>query len=231
MKNHIGQTKYYNNRPVTILKDEGNGFYFVVAELNLSHDQTGSNWCTMCQAGGDFIVSHECDVAQEVIDHLMENIEDREVFWISERYLNDAPFEFKPYQKLVDEIENLKSEKERIDKSIKESKEELEDYSLKIGVKKLEYSDLLMKIQNSQHDLMITESEDNHSEIKTPETLSNGLLTISTSDFVGLVKSQITLSKLESGGVDNWEWYSESLGDSDLDSEAFEQSMKYYTNK
>lgn len=226
MENLIGKTKYYNNRPVVVLKDEGHGFLFVVAELNLSHDMTGSNWCTMCQAGGEFISSHECEVAQEIIDHLMENIEDREVFWVSERYLNDKPFEFKPFKKLVDKIEVLKLDHSNIESKNKDAKSSLYEIEKEIDAKNSELADLNLKIQQAQHDLMTCESEENHKEL-IPTTLSNAFIEISSSDFVGLLKDSLILNKLSIGGVDNWEWYGESLGDSDFDSEAIINLSNY----
>lgn len=214
----IGQTKYYNNRPVTILKDEGNDFYFVAAELNLTHDQTGSNWCTMCQAGGDFIASHTCDTAQEVIDHLMEGIEDREVFWVSGRYLNDEPFEFKPYKKLVDEIELMKSKKIDIETDIKDLKSTLSSIELSIEESKQTLSDFQLRIQQAQHDLMDVEKQEQHQSI--PDRVSNSYIDISTKELLEFIEAKIKLEALESGGVDNWEWYSESLKETDYESEA-----------
>ena len=36
---------------------------------------------------------------------------------------------------------------------------------------------------------------------------------MTTYDLRRLIERDIILSKLESGGVDNWQWYGESLGD------------------
>lgn len=214
----IGQTKFYNNRPVTILKQEGYGFVFVVAELNLSHDVTGANWCTMCMAGGEFIASHTCELAQDVIDDLMDNVEDHEVFWVSERYLNDVPFEFKPYKALVDKIEVLKQDHIFIDSKIKESKNTVSALDADIESKTSELSDIQLKIQQAQHDLMSATNEEPHQ--KLPDILTSSSFDISTKEMLDLIECRMRLNALQNVGIDNWEWYSESLGDTDFESEA-----------
>lgn len=218
----IGKTKFYNNRPVTILKEEGHGFVFVVAELNLSHDVTGANWCTMCMAGGDFIASHTCEFAQEVIDNLMENIEDHEVFWVSERYLKDEPFEFKKYQQLVDENEKLESTAKNTANTIDRNIKTIEDQSLEIENLKGELSDIQLKLQNAQHDLMLAEKEEVHIQ-PLPQTIETADARLSLKELLYLYECRTKLEALESRGVDNWEWYGESLGDLDFESEAINE--------
>jgi len=57
--------------------------------------------------------------------------------------------------------------------------------------------------------------------------LSNKDLNIFSSTLLELIKSDIILKKLYAGGVDNWAWYSESIGDDDIDLLAIEQFKNY----
>lgn len=41
-------------------------------------------------------------------------------------------------------------------------------------------------------------------------------VTISKEEYKRLLRSQLELSALHAGGVDNWEWYGESLADAGL---------------
>lgn len=41
-------------------------------------------------------------------------------------------------------------------------------------------------------------------------------VTISKKEYEGLLRSEAELAALEAGGVDNWEWYHESLKDAGL---------------
>jgi hypothetical protein len=48
----------------------------------------------------------------------------------------------------------------------------------------------------------------------------DNLITISKKEYLRLRKAEEELTRLENGGVDNWEWYGESLnpkGDIDLE--------------
>jgi hypothetical protein len=60
--------------------------------------------------------------------------------------------------------------------------------------------------------------------------MSEKQITISVKDYVRLIMSSEKLNRLEIGGVDNWEWYGESLnpeGEQDLDEYEEELKKKY----
>lgn len=38
-------------------------------------------------------------------------------------------------------------------------------------------------------------------------------ITISKKEYITLLQNQLKLEKLEGGGVDNWQWYSDSLNE------------------
>jgi len=59
------------------------------------------------------------------------------------------------------------------------------------------------------------------------EELKDKKITISASEYYDLKLSQETLSRLECGGVDNWEWHGESLNpDDEEDLDAFEENLE-----
>lgn len=49
------------------------------------------------------------------------------------------------------------------------------------------------------------------SKAKKKVEITEDQIVISKKEYVQLLKDSLQLSLLESGGVDNWEWYSESL--------------------
>lgn len=57
---------------------------------------------------------------------------------------------------------------------------------------------------------------DSNSEIKVDEAMRGELITISKKHYEELLKSERELNALHAGGVDNWEWYSESLDQAGL---------------
>lgn len=217
----VGQTKYYNNRPVVLLRNEGSGFWFVISSFDITHEITGSNFCTMCMAGGDFISTHTCIDAGEVIDHVMENIEDKEVFWVSELYLKDHPFEYKKNQDLLNQIDALEIKKRDLLDQISFHESNKNSIMSDIELKQTELNDIQLRTIDAQHKLMSAESEKPHKEI--PDILSTGLIEISASELRSLFEDKVKLRLLENGGLDNWEWYSESIGETDIEAEALKE--------
>ena len=59
--------------------------------------------------------------------------------------------------------------------------------------------------------------------------ITNSNIVIKTKDLLGYIKDSIILNKLENGGVDNWEWYSESLH-TDIPKDC-EDKDDYFENK
>lgn len=54
-----------------------------------------------------------------------------------------------------------------------------------------------------------------------------GNVTISKKEYLNLRLSKIELNRLESGGVDNWEWYGDSLNpEGEPDLERMEEILK-----
>lgn len=211
-----GQTKFYNNRPVMLLREEADGTWFVSATLDLSHDITGSNFCTQCNVGGDYKGGHTCVDAGEIIEHVMENISDHEVFWVQPQYLRDEPFEKKPFDSLVAEIEKLKAEKKQLELDKKYLNDEINGRNADFESLSIQLADLREKIAFSQNELIKTDSE----PIEIPKHIKIGVKEINSKTFLSLVEDALKFRDLDSGGVDNWEWYSESLKSEDYESDA-----------
>ena len=103
-------------------------------------------------------LSHTCEETQDVIDHFLQDIGEHDLFWVDIRYLNEEPFEYRPFvnvQKEIKEMETkrelLKAETKTITESLinlKEEKQTLVDEELK----KLneEKGKLLEEIANSE---------------------------------------------------------------------------------
>lgn len=58
-------------------------------------------------------------------------------------------------------------------------------------------------------------------------SMMEGTVTISKKEYFDLLMAQEKLTRLENGGVDNWDWYGESLhSDEDMDWDEFEEQTK-----
>jgi len=207
-----GEVKYYNNRPVVILRNEGEGFYFVCASINLTHDVTGSCFCTPCNIGGTS--THKCADSDEIIDAIMDEISDHEVFWVHEKYLMNQPFERKQHDLLVSEIEKQLKEKERLIIDSNKIREEINLLRHVIDNEKEVLADIQQRVLVSQNNAIKYEGE---TKSIIPEIVNIGSISFNSSAFLGLIKNSLILNKLQIGGVDNWEWYGESIGSEDFD--------------
>lgn len=219
----INKTYYFNNRPVKVLREESENFVFVEASLKLDHDITGSNFCGKCNTDGYY--THTCDVAGEIIDAVMDEIQDSECFWVAKTYLREHPFEYKENVKLKEENSKLISWNKEIKEEIevlKATKDYLESDVLKLQEQetKLEAS-----IKESESELEIAENkkEQTIKSLEATVKVKNSTIEISGTELLELLKARLELQYLDNAGVDNWEWYSEAFNDVDLDEEALEE--------
>lgn len=221
----LNHTYYFNNRPVKVLRVEGDNFAFVEAVLDITHDVTGSCFCEPCNISS--YSSHKCHDAQEIIDYVMEDISDAEVFWVNITYLRENYFEHQ------DNIK-LKSENDKFQKQIKDAKEEISrlqknESALLKSVSDLQKSfntQITTKEKLKQDIEQLKEKRDKVSEdirLNRNVAVKGTPIVIKADEFLELLQDSIKLNALEAGGVDNWEWYEESLEDIDIKKEAFEQ--------
>jgi len=108
-----GDKAFFNNGLIEILEDKGHGFYLVKGFVsNITDEISGRSFCTQCNIGGTS--AHTCEEAQEIIDIVLEEVLDERVFFVHEKYLYDAPFEYATYKKLKEEIAALREEKNQL---------------------------------------------------------------------------------------------------------------------
>lgn len=214
MEIDFSKTYYFNNRPVKILREETDNFVFVEAILNIDHDLTGSNFCFECNIGPAKQL-HTCDDAQEIIDEVMANIEDKEVFWVAKIYLREKPFEFEANQKLQaqnlalsKQVEDHKKELDRLKNNesfiLKSISQLLKSYGQYQG-QKLDVFNSLQILKDKRDELRQNIKEGRIA------TVAGTPITITSDRLLELLRAEITLNYLEAGGVDNWEWYGESM--------------------
>ena len=182
----------------------------------------GSQWCTGCMAGhmDGTPNSHTCDEAQEIIDAINDE-QAAIIVMVESRLLHDAPIEVKKYKAIIEkvELESIKYNQMR--------KEIIDDFALKTQrQKELEvlrktavdteaaiedHANRLARLQQK-----ITDKLNQVRELSDVAAVN--------ADYIEAKKDQFILEKLKQGGVDNWEWYDESLP-SDEDIESFEYSL------
>jgi len=231
MKIKIGGKYFFNNGLVEVLKFETDDFVLVKGYKKIHTEIRGSNFCTECQVGGMGITpqTHKCDDAQEIIDEVIDDISYEDVFWVNVRHLQEKPFEYKKWEKITEDnkllsekTNVLRNTKETLEESVKSLKEQSESELKNIEELKAKKENLINELSSIEKKKIVL---DNVPNIK----ITNSNIVIKTKDLLGYIKDSIILNKLENGGVDNWEWYSESLH-TDIPKDC-EDKDDYFENK
>ena len=212
--------KYYMNNPCEIVRVISDEFVEIkVYPKFVDDDFNGSGWCTECTAGSGYS-RHACREYQDVIYYIVDYGQSMIVVAES-RLVQDKPVEFKQWSSLRSSIKSKGEELHSINESISigkkysswmaqycvDLKEELYDLKDRISASSERLNDLCLKE---------SESETRLGKVCASINLGNIVATMSIEELKDLVEAKIILDGLKSGGVDNWEWYSESVpGDID----------------
>lgn len=234
MKNiKIGDKYYYNNGQVTILKIETDDFVLVQGVKDLHTQLNGSQFCEACNV--ESMSRHKCSDVDEIIEEVINDLSEDDIFWVNIKHLQEKPFEYKKWEKITEEnnqllknIKKLKEYKESIEKNIEELATDYESDLKYYNELKEKKEQLINELDGIEKNKIVLE---NIPEIK----ISNSNLKIPTKAILKFIKDSIFLEYLNSGGVDNWEWYSESLPDCDdidefLENQALEELAIFIKN-
>lgn len=214
--------KYYMNNPCEVVRVISEEFVEIkVYPKFVDDDFNGSGLCTECTAGAGYS-RHTCREYQDVIDYIVDYGQSMIVVAES-RLVHDAPIEFKQWNSLRDSINSKSQELSRINDSICSGKKYVSWMSQYCVDLKEELHDLKYRISTSSekiNDLSNKESELERrlGKIGASVNLGSVVASMSVDELKGLVEAKIILDGLKRGGVDNWEWYSESVPD-DVDGE------------
>lgn len=210
----IGKYYYFNNRAVLILKQETEEMYLVCGNHNIDHDVTGSQWCWGCNVGDrDNKLQCTCADVNEVIEEIMDQISDKNVFWVSKKYIQEQPFEFEKHEKILNAIKENEAENKKLQDEIKDAKYLLGKMSSDIGGKKGELQLVLDEIERSKAELyeLKADKERGFKQLSEIKDCANGQINITAKQLLSFIQDSIKLNALECGGVDNWTWYGESI--------------------
>ena len=222
----VGENYYYNNGRVKVLKIETDDFLLVCGDNNIHTELNGSNFCTECNVGGIGTPhTHTCNNTDEIIEQILDDISDKDIFWVNKKHLQDKPFEYKKWEKISADnaelslsVKELKKEKEEIVNNTKEI-EKNRDVLLN-EIQDLKNATLILEQNIEEKELLkVKIIADKNEVIK----LNNSNVKMPIKTLLSYIEDSITLSRLEAGGVDNWEWYGESLPEDEvIENEALE---------
>lgn len=236
----MSDIKFYNNNPCKVLRKVSEDFSEIVVFPHVQDiELQGSDWCTACQVGGldGAYPSHECEAYQEVVDVVNSLREEEGVVVIADnRLIQDEMVEWKTWniiKKRCQEMTDLHNETRRQRSDLLIEKHRLEESvkTLKGDTELLASTNdnIIENINKSWYDYQIAKDVlQNIKDKQSTITLdSNFKVDLSLETLRRLVRDSIKLEQLENGGVDNWEWYSESVDWDNLD-EAVDDEIRGY---
>ena len=213
---------FYQNNPCVIVREVNDDFVEVQISHHFTADMELTGHCQGCCVGdSDNKLSCTCDEFSWIIEEF-QNEENKIIAMVERRLLLDNPIEQKSIEKLNKLINDKKSELENIKGIHKEW--ELSLKSIKENVKSLSLNCESLKLQMSG--LNNINAEMIESNEKLSEQRDSILVSITEygvekrkvalGEIERLEKTERKMQALEAGGVDNWEWYSESLKNAGL---------------
>ena len=205
--------KYYMNNPCEIVRVISENYSEVIVYPQFDEDMNGGQWCTACMMGGTS--THQCDPYQEVL----EAIRDTEVSMIvvvENRLLVDEPVEFKAWDRLRKEIKRdsdrngeLREQSLIIKSQVAVANDELHAVAIEINDAKDCIAKTLTEIK-MEREILIGVTNNITDKIKSVD-IGGATVELGGHELKRLIANDIKMSRLEAGGVDNWEWYGESI--------------------
>lgn len=210
---------FYQNNPCTIIRSVSEEF----AEIRLSHHFAGdmelTGQCEGCNVGdSDNKLSCTCDEHSWIIEEV-QNEENLLLVMIEKRLLTEDPVEYltiKEFKKEIDQESELLTKTKELHEEWRNSMAvmKLKVQALQVEAASLELSTKANLASKEQSEMGLSALTDEYNKILVHIGLyKNAGKHILTKDYDYLLKRDETLSALEAGGVDNWEWYDESLKD------------------
>lgn len=210
----MNKVYFYQNNPCAIVRDINEEF----AEIRLSHHFAGdmelTGQCEGCCVGdSDNKLSCTCDEHSWIIDEV-QNEENLLLVVVEKRLLVDHPIEHIDILALV-------KERKRWQERLLKTKELHEEWRLALNAKQAKTESLKREIKSLKESVKANEGLRGESERgldaltdkynKIIVSIGYGDQRITNKEYDDLLKRDKILTALEAGGVDNWQWYDESL--------------------
>lgn len=227
----LGSIYFYNNRPVVPLfsteKYKNSTLIFYLCQVFEDDMQLeGSQWCHECMAGNGY-ATHVHDEYQDVIDVLNESKIEGSVFWIREDQLKNERIEYKRLNEIETQIkEGHKALNNVLDSIVKEEGRlsgivPYKNSVIKSKIKKIRSMNKVIS------DLKKEIKELNENRNTENIVLRGRSISLSFDRLVDLLEKEVVLRQLDTGGVDNWTWYSDSTDFEKARKEAIEEAKDY----
>lgn len=214
--------KFYMNNPCLIIRDVNDLFCEIQLNTHFAVNIEAEYYCTPSECRSPMSSGEAAELERDQAQAIIDDIQDEEhsiICMVEKRLLHDSPIE-------TNTIINLKRDVEKQKYELSKTKELHHEWQQSVKSLKLKSDSLLSEI--SSHELScesalsirntaksgIEKLQEQYNKILVH--IGYGNKKISISEYDELVKRDERLTALERGGVDNWEWYEESLNKANL---------------
>jgi len=219
------EIKFYQNNPCLIIRDVNEYFCEIQLNTHFAANIEAEYYCTPseCRAplSGGEAVQEEYEQAQAIIEEIQSE-EHSIICMVEKRLLHDEPIEANTINSLAKEIKK-QSEEFLLTKELhKEWQESLQSLQSKAKSLQVEISALELSREANENLRNTTKSGLNKMCLRFNKILvdigkyERGSKQVTMGAYNALENRSCTLAALEKGGVDNWEWYEESLKNAGL---------------
>lgn len=214
----MANIKFYMNNPCEIIRKITDEFSEVKVYPQFMDDElSGAGWCSACMVGGHDGAhhSHTCEPYQEVIEAIRDT-ESSMIIVVENRLLQDNPVEFSTWTLVREQVNAKKAERDSFYDESRKLKSEISEINKELIANKLEIEYSSVKASDLRHEIDLLSNKKYQlnlgiQDIQDSITVGGIRLSISGSYLRECIESKIKLEHLEAGGVDNWEWYGDSL--------------------
>lgn len=217
--------KFYQNNPCLIIRDVNDLFCEIQLNTHFAANIEAEYYCTPSEfraplSGGE-AAQEEYEQAQAIIEDI-QNEEHSIICMVEKRLLHDSPIEASTINSLKRAIDDQNSEFESTKILHVEWQQAVKGLKLKADSLKSEIQTLELTREAN-----INVNKTAKAGIDKIQDKFNSMLVyisdwrgkdkfITKSEHESLLKTQKRMSALEKGGVDNWEWYEDSLKNAGL---------------
>ena len=217
--------KFYQNNPCLIIRDVNNLFCEIQLNTHFAANIEAEYYCTPseCRAplsGGD-AAQEEYEQAQAIIEDI-QNEEHSIICMVEKRLLHDSPIESNTINSLNRVIDDQNSEFESTKILHAEWQQAVKGLKSKADLLKSEIQTLKLTREAN-----VNVNKAAKAGIDKIQDRFNSMLVyisdwrgkdkfITKSEYESLLETQKKMTALERGGVDNWEWYEDSLENAGL---------------
>lgn len=216
--------KFYQNNPCLIVRDVNELFCEIQLNVHFAANMESEYYCTPSEFRSP-MSSHDNGEEQEGIQAIIDDIQKEEhsiICMVEKRLLHDSPIEANTINSLAKEIKRQSAEFEATKDLHEEWQASLKSLKSQAESLRVEISALELSREANENLRKTTKSGLNKMCLRFNKILvdigkyERGSKQVSMGTYNELENRSCRLAALEKGGVDNWEWYEESLKNAGL---------------